>query len=170
MKHFKKGAKVALLGENYFPPLNDSHTTLRRGEALHRVMGAILKQEPAVIYLCPTKGVNINILPLILLNRIPFRLVIPSKHFFSTLSADDKGILDLASAAADKIIILDDTKCDPLRWVEDWYQASKKVVDNSDLVIIAHNSGEVTEAFDELVYKFKDNPTPVLAVGFDVGE
>ena len=159
-----------MLGENYFPPMNESHVSSRRGKGLQVVMEAILKHRPSVIYLCPTKGVNINLLPLIMMNNIPIRLVFPSKHFFTTLSAEDKIILDFASNTADKIIMLGEEKCDPLRWSEDWYHASKKVVDNSDFVILVHNNGETTEAFEDLVSRFQDNPKPVLAVGFDVEE
>lgn len=168
MNHIKKGARVALLGENYFPPMNDSHTTLRRGEALQKVMGAILHHQPSVIYLCPTKGVNINLLPLIVMNNIPVRLVFPSKHFFTTLNREDKCVLDMASSVADKIIILNEHKSDPLRWTDDWYEATKKAVDNSDFVIIAHSTGEGNESFDDLILRFKNNPKPVVAVGFDV--
>lgn len=166
MEHLKKGAKVALLGENYFPAMNNSHITQRRGKALEKIMGAILHHQPAVVYLCPTRGVNINLLPLLMLNNIPVKLVFPSKHFFGTLSEEEKLILEVASNAADKVIILSENKCDPLRWNEDWYVATKKAIDNSDWVLIAHDREGASEAFNDLVLRFDKNPKPVLAVGF----
>tara|TARA_R110001583_G_scaffold102694_1_gene249315 strand:+ start:143 stop:664 length:522 start_codon:yes stop_codon:yes gene_type:complete len=166
MNHIKKNARVALLGENYFPPMNNSHISNARGVGLERVMRAILLHQPAVIYICPTKGVNINLLPLIMLNEIPFRLVFPSKSFFSTLNEDEKCILDLACNHADKVIILSEHKCDPLRWSQDWFTASKKVVENSDWVLIASNTEDITESFSSLLSKFEGDPTPVLAVDF----
>jgi len=166
MNHIKKNARVALLGENYFPPMNRSHVSNARGVGLQRVMEAILHHQPAVMYICPTKGVNINLLPLVMLNKIPFRLVFPSKSFFSTLTEDEKCILDVACVNADKVIILSQHKCDPLRWSEDWFVASQKAVNNSDWVLIASNTEEVTESFSSLLTKFEGNPKPVLAVDF----
>tara|TARA_R110000796_G_scaffold65569_2_gene151438 strand:+ start:485 stop:1006 length:522 start_codon:yes stop_codon:yes gene_type:complete len=166
MNHFKKGGKVALLGENYFPPMNNSHMSNRRGKGLQRIMEAIIHYKPSVMYICPTKGVNINLLPLLLVNGIPVRLVFPSKSFFSTLNEDEKCILDMACHKADKVIILSQHKCDPLRWSDDWYRASKKVVENSDWVLVAHNMEDVTESFSSLLEKFDGNPKPVLAIDF----
>ena len=166
MNHIKKNARVALLGENYFPPMNNSHISNARGVGLQRIMGAILQHQPSVIYICPTKGVNINLLPLIMLNEIPFRLVFPSKSFFSTLNEDEKCILDMACSNADKVIILSEHKSDPLSWSQDWFTASKKVVENSDWVLIASNTEEVTESFSSLLAKFKGNAKPILAVDF----
>ena len=119
---------MALLGENYFPPMNNSHTSHRRGKGLEKIMGAILYHQPSVMYICPTRGVNINLIPLIMMNNIPFRLVFPSKSFFSTLTEDEKCILDAACSVADKVIILSQHQSDPLRWSDDWFRASKKVV------------------------------------------
>lgn len=164
----KKNAKMALLGENYFPPMNNSHISNARGHGLQKVMGAILSHQPSVIYICPTRGVNINILPLIMMNEIPFRLVFPSKSFFSILHEDEKCILDAACSRADKVIILSERTCDPLKWADDWFKASEKAVDNSDWVLIASNNVEVTESFGDLLKKFEGNPTPVLAVDFGV--
>jgi hypothetical protein len=166
MNHIKKNARVALLGENYFPPMNNSHISNARGVGLHIVMDAILKNRPSVMYICPTKGVNINLLPLIMLNEIPFRLVFPSKQFFATLTEDEKCILDLACSHADKVIILSQHKSDPLTWSQDWLTASKKVVENSDWVLIASNTGEITESFSSLLSKFNGSSKPVLAVDF----
>lgn len=166
MNHLKKGAKIALLGENYFPPVNNSHTSQRRGKALEKIMNAILHYQPSVIYVCPTRGVNINLLPLLLLNNIPLKLVFPSKHFFATLNEEEKLILKVASGKADKVIILSNTKSDPMRWAEDWYKATKKVVDNSDWVLIAHDIEGANEPFNDLILRFDKNPKPVLSVGF----
>lgn len=164
----KKNARIALLGENYFPPMNQSYISNARGHGLQKVMEAILTHQPSVIYICPTRGVNINLLPLIMSNEIPFRLVFPSKSFFTTLQEDEKCILDMACERADKVIILSQHKCNPLRWADDWYKASKKAVNNSDWVLIASNYGEVTEGFADLLYKFEGNSKPVLAVDFGV--
>ena len=101
---------------------------------------------------------------------IPVKLVFPSKYFFSTLNEDEKLILEVASSKADKVIILSEKKCNPLRWNEDWYDATKKVVDNSDWVLIAHDKEGGSEAFNDLVLRFDKNPKPVLAVGFGEGE
>jgi len=166
MKHFKKGARVALLGENYFPPMNNSHISNRRGKGLQRIMDAIIQHQPSVMYICPTKGVNINLIPLIMMNNIPFRLVFPSKAFFSTLNEEEKCILDIACSKADKVIILSQHKCDPLRWSEDWFAASKKAVENSDWVLVAVNQEDTTEGFSNLLDRFEGNPKPVLAVDF----
>ncbi len=164
----KKNARVALLGENYFPPMNNSHISNARGHGLQKVMGAIISHQPSVIYICPTRGVNINLLPLIMMNDIPFRLVFPSKSFFSTLTEEEKCILDIGCSKADKVIILSQDKCNPLDWSNDWYKASAKVVNNSDWVLIASNSDSVTESFTDLLDKFTGNPKPVLAVDFGV--
>jgi len=161
---------MGLLGHNYFPPQNKSHTSYNRGKSLHRVMSAIIENEPSVIYLCPTKGVNINLLPLLIINNITFRIVIPSKHFFSNLNGDEKKILDAASAVADKVIILSDQECEVLRWAEDWYHATQRVIGNSDWVLIARNGDEDTESFDDLVCRFKNNTKPVLAVELGMEE
>ncbi len=166
----KKGAKVALLGENYFPPLSESHMSNRRGRAIERVMSAIFKYKPSVVYVCPTKGVNINILPMLLLNNIRFRLVFPSRHFFSLLNGDEKLILEAASQKADKLIILSEEKCDPMRWSDDWYKGTKKAIDNADWVMIVHNSFCEDKGFNDLVLKFNENPKPCLAVALDEEE
>ena len=118
------------------------------------------------MYICPTRGVNINLIPLIMMNNIPFRLVFPSKSFFSTLTEDEKCILDAACSVADKVIILSQHQSDPLRWSDDWFRASKKVVDNSDWVLVASNVEDVTEGFSGLLEKFEGNLKPVLAVDF----
>jgi hypothetical protein len=165
MNHLKKGAKVALLGENYFPPMSTSHVSLRRGKSLRKIMNAIIHYEPSVVYVCPTKGVNINLLPLLLMHEIKIRLVFPSKHFFSNLGGDEKGILDAACAKADKIIILSDEKCDIRKWADDWYKASKRTIDSSDWVMLIHTPEFANSAFDDLVLKFEKNPKPVLAIG-----
>ena len=170
MKHLKKGAKVALLGENYFPPMSNSHVTKRRSKSLQKVLGAIVHYEPSVIYVCPTKGVNINLLPLLLMNEIPFRLVFPSTHFFSNLDSEEKLILEEASNVADKIIILSQEPSNPLKWSQDWYEASKKVVDNSDWVMVVHTPTEANMGFEDLMLKFENNPKPVLAIGLGQGE
>ena len=69
-------------------------------------MGAIIHHQPSVIYVCPTKGVNINILPLLMINKLKFVIIMPSKAFFTTLTAEEKYILDAGCQVADKIIIL----------------------------------------------------------------
>ena len=164
----KKGAKIALLGENYFPPVNTSHMTKRREKGLNKIMNAVLHYEPSVVYVCPTKGVNINLVPLLLLNSIKLRLVFPSKHFFANLNEDEKYILEMAAGHADKIIILSDKKCDPLNWANEWYKATERVIANSDWVMIVHNQQIANVAFEELLNRFDQNPKPVLAVG--IGE
>ena len=166
MNHFKKGAKMALLGENYFPPMSNSHVTYRRGKSLQKIMSAILHHSPSVVYICPTKGVNINILPLLLMNNVKIRIIMPSKAFFTTLNAEEKVILDAACQSADKIIILSEKKSDPLRFAEDWYQASNRAIKNSDWVLIAHSADTDDKGFEDLLTRFEKNPKPVLAVDF----
>lgn len=160
---------MALLGENYFPPMSNSHITYRRGRSIEKIMSAILHHSPSVVYICPTKGVNINMLPLLLLNDITIRLIMPSRAFFSNLNAEEKIILDHACQLADKIIILSQEKSDPLRFAHDWYTASARAIKNSDWVLIAHSKGGCNRGFEELVLKFDENPTPVLAVDFGEG-
>ena len=170
MKHYKKGAKVALVGENYFPPSNDSHMTLRRGTALQKIMEAILHHKPSVLYICPTKGVNINMLPLIVMNRLKFRLIFPTKSFFTTLTSEEKCILDIACDKADKVIILSEKTSNPLSWADDWFKGSEKAVNNSDWALIAHDFENTTEGFTTMLQKFEGNSKPVLAVDFGEGE
>ena len=164
MEHLKKGAKIALLGENYFPPMSNSHISKRRGKCLGKVMAAVAHYEPSVVYVCPTKGVNINLIPLFLLQGIPIRLVFPSRSFFSNLNDEEKTIMDAACTNAEKIIILSGKECDVMNWSEDWFKATKKVVDNSDWVMLVHHPDVINDAFDDLVLKFERNPKPVLAV------
>tara|TARA_R110000765_G_scaffold214988_1_gene319870 strand:- start:160 stop:672 length:513 start_codon:yes stop_codon:yes gene_type:complete len=166
MNHLKKGAKVALVGENYFPPMSKSHTSMRRGRGLERIMSAIVHYQPSVMYVCPTKGVNINLLPFLILNNIPIRLVLPSKHFCATLTRDEKDILDLATSHADKIIILSSKKASPLDFNAHWFQATSRVIESSDWVMVAHQKEGDDRGFEELLNKFDKNPKPVLAVDF----
>ena len=93
----------------------------------------------------------------------------PSKAFFTTLTAEEKYILDAGCQVADKIIILSNHKADPVNFADDWFKASERAVNNSDWVMIAHSKHEYNESFDDLVLKFKDNPKPVLAVDFGEG-
>ena len=166
MKHFKKGSRMALLGENYFPPMSNSHVTYRRGRSLEKIMSAILHYSPSVIYICPTKGVNINMLPLLMMNNIKIRIIMPSKAFFANLSADEKVILDHACQIADKIIILSQAQSDPLRFANDWFMASERAVKNSDWVLLAHSAESEDRGFEELMARFEKNPKPVVAVDF----
>mgnify|MGYP003148751264 CR=1 FL=1 len=144
--------------------------TKRRADGLNKIMNAILHYKPSVVYVCPTKGVNINLVPLLLLSNITVRLVFPSKHFFSNLNEEEKHLLEMASASADKIIILSEKKCDPLNWTNDWYKATARVVENSDWVMIVHNKQEINDAFEDLLMQFNKNPKPVLAVEIGEGE
>jgi len=170
MKHLKKGAKVALVGENYFPPMNKSHITMRRGKGLDKIMSAIVHYQPSVMYVCPTKGVNINLLPLLVLNNIPIRLVLPSRHFCATLTKEERTILDIASEAADKIIILSEKTSSPSNFSSDWYKGTRRVIANSDWVMVAHDTESEDRGFSDLMLKFDKNPKPVLAVDFGEGE
>ena len=164
-----------MLGENYFPPVNNSHMSRRRGQGLNTIMNSILHYKPSVVYVCPTRGVNINLLPLLMMNNIKLRLVMPSKHFFTNLTEEEKInyfhdlkmeiILDAAASNADKIIILSQKKCHPLDWENHWYEASKRAVENSDWVIIVHDRERYNDAFDNLIMQFKENTKPVLAIG-----
>ena len=166
MKHVRENTKMGLLGENQFPPMVNSHLSTKRHYALSQCFGAIAQNKPSVIYICPTKGVNINILPLIIINKIKFELVIPSKKFFTLLTKDEKAILDSASALAEKIIILETKTSNPLDWNKDLIAGTKRVIDSSDWVMIAHNQNEENEAFADLCLQFEGDPTPVLEVGF----
>ena len=157
-----------MLGENYFPPVNSSHMSRRRGDGLNKIISAILHYQPSVVYVCPTKGVNINLIPLLLINNIKIRLVMPSKHFFTNLTSEEKFILEAASCKADKIIILSEKKCSPLDWENDWFTASERAVANSDWVMIVHDKERENTAFNDLIMKFEKNPKPVLAV--EIGE
>lgn len=169
MQHkIKKGKRVALLGENYFPPMNESHISMRRGSALQKAFGALIEHEPSMIYLCPTRGVNINLLPLIALNNMPFVLIFPSKHFLSTLNPGEKVILEVATDQAERIVILSEEKSNPMRWGKDWYAGTKRAIDSSDWVMLVHTPENDNLAFEDLVLKFRKNPKPVLAVG--IGE
>ncbi len=159
---------MALLGENYFPPMSNSHVTYRRGRGLEKIMSAILHYSPSVVYICPTKGVNINILPMLMMNNIKIRLIMPSKAFFTNLSADEKVILDHSCQIADKIIILSQETADPLRFANDWYIASARAVKNSDWVLIAHSEGVDDRGFGDLVGRFENSSKPVVAVDFGV--
>ena len=140
--------------------------THRRGKALEMIASPIFRYKPSVVYVCPTKGVNINLIPLLMMNNIKLRIVMPSKHFFTTLTEEEKLILDAACAYADKIIILNQSKTDPLRFAEDWYLATEKAVTNSDWVLVAHCASEENESFDDLMIRFDNNPKPVVAVDF----
>ena len=169
MKHnIKKGCRVALLGENYFPAINDSHISKRRGNALQKSFGALLEHQPSLVYLCPTRGVNINLLPLLTINNIPFVLIFPCKHFLATLTASEKFVLDAATDKAQRIVILSEEKSSPLQWEEDWYKGTKRAVDSSDWVMVVHSPGYENIAFADLMYKFKKSTKPVLAVA--IGE
>jgi len=159
----KKKIKIALLGDNEFPPLSISHISQRRDFALRQAMEAILTTNPGMVYLCPTKGVNINVLPLIMLNKIPFRLIFPSQDFFRTLTSTEKQILKLALERADKVIILSEEDCGPMDWAEKWYEASRRAVDSADSVVVAHNPNYFT-AFDDLIVKFEGCLKPVIVV------
>ena len=166
MKHVRENTKMGLLGENQFPPMVNSHLSTKRHYALSQCFGAIAQNKPSVIYICPTKGVNINILPLIIINKIKFVLVIPSKKFFTLLTKDEKAILDSASALAEKIIILETKTSNPLDWNKDLIAGTKRVIDSSDWVMIAHDQFGENEAFADLCQEFEGDPTPVLEVGF----
>lgn len=157
---------MGLLGENQFPPMSETHLSAKRHFALSQCFGAIAQNKPSVIYICPTKGVNINILPLIIINKMKFILVIPSKKFFTLLSKEEKAILKSASRLAEKIIILETKTSNPLDWNKDLIAGTKRVVDSSDWVMIAHNQYEDNEAFADLCSEFEGDPTPVLEVGF----
>lgn len=161
---------MALVGENYFPPMSNSHVTYRRGRSLERIMSAILHYSPSVVYICPTKGVNINMLPLLMRTNIKIRVIMPSKAFFCNLTADEKLILDHACQVADKIVILSQDKSDPLRFASDWYAASERAVKSADWVLLAHSQDGEGRGFDDLMLKFSENPKPVLAVDFGEGE
>ena len=165
MKHVRENTKMGLLGENHFPPLNDTHLSNRRHFALQQLFGAIVKNKPSVIYICPTKGVNINILPLIMINNIKFILVIPSKKFFTLLNKEEKSILDAASSSADKILILDTEDASPIDWSSHLIEGTRKVIESSDWVMIAHNQYQENEAFADLMLNFEGDPTPILEVG-----
>jgi len=157
---------MGLIGENYFPPVNDSHMSRQRHNALQNCLGAIIENKPSVIYICPTRGVNINILPLLMINKFKFVLVIPSKKFFTLLTKDEKRILDAASSLAEKIIILDESVANPLDWRKHWVEGTRKVINNSDWVMLVHNRYEGNEAFEDLCLEFEGDPTPILEVGW----
>ena len=89
-----------------------------------------------------------------------------SKKFFTLLTKDEKAILDSASALAEKIIILETKTSNPLDWNKDLIAGTKRVIDSSDWVMIAHNQNEENEAFADLCLQFEGDPTPVLEVGF----
>ena len=161
---------MALLGENNFPPCNKSHMTFRRAQALEKIGSAVLQYLPSVIYVCPTRGVNINLIPLLMLNNIKIKIIIPSQNFFSTLSGEEKIILDAACSYADKIIFLSQEPADPLNFADDWYRATERAVKSSDWVLIAHNTDEDNVGFEDLVIRFDRNPKPVLGVDFGEGE
>ncbi len=157
---------MALIGENYFPPSSKSHMSFRRAKALEKIASAVLKHRPSVIYVCPTKGVNINLLPIIMLNNIKIKIVIPSQNFFATLSEEEKIILEAACSYADKIIFLSEEQVDPLGFADDWYRASERAVKSSDWVLVAHSAEDANESFDDLMIRFDKNPKPVLVVDF----
>jgi len=166
MEHVRANTKMGLLGENQFPPMLSTHLSIKRHYALSQCFGAIAQNKPSLIYICPTKGVNINILPLLIINKIKFILVIPSKKFFTLLTKDEKAILDTASSIAEKIIILETKTANPLDWNKALIAGTKRVIDSSDWVMIAHDQFGENEAFADLCQEFQGDPTPVLEVGF----
>ena len=166
MKHVRANTKMGLLGENQFPPMLNTHLSIKRHYALQQCFGAIAQNKPSLIYICPTKGVNINILPLLIINKMKFVLVIPSKKFFTLLNKDEKAILDAASSCAEKIVILETKTSNPLDWNKDLRAGTKRVIDSSDWVMIAHDQFGGNEAFADLCLEFEGDPTPVLEVGF----
>ena len=95
-----------------------------------------------------------------------FGAIAQSKKFFTLLTKDEKAILDSASALAEKIIILETKTSNPLDWNKDLIAGTKRVIDSSDWVMIAHNQNEENEAFADLCLQFEGDPTPVLEVGF----
>ena len=122
---------MGLLGENQFPPMLNTHLSIKRHYALQQCFGAIAQNKPSLIYICPTKGVNINILPLLIINKMKFVLVIPSKKFFTLLNKDEKAILDAASSCAEKIVILETKTSNPLDWNKDLIAGTKRVIERS---------------------------------------
>ena len=161
---------MGLIGENYFPPMSDSHLSIQRHHALQQCFKTISLNKPSVIYICPTKGVNINLLPLLMINDYKFVLVYPSRKFFGLLNKDEKRILDAASAVADKIIVLSTKETSPLNWRREWVEGTRKVIDNSDWVMLAHNQFEDNESFIDLCLEFEGDPTPIVEVGFGLEE
>ena len=109
-------------------------------------------------------------LPLIVMNRLKFRLIFPTKSFFTTLTSEEKCILDIACDKADKVIILSEKTSNPLSWADDWFKGSEKAVNNSDWTLIAHDFENTTEGFTTMLQKFEGNSKPVLAVDFGEGE
>jgi hypothetical protein len=157
---------MALIGDGTFPKFAGKE----RYNKMKTIATQVVLHSPSVIYLCPTKGVNINIVPFLIGHEMKFRLILPSRNFFSSLDAKEKKIFKAAAAKADKIIILDESECQPLRWFSDWEAASKKAVDNSDWVMLVHNSTQSSAGFGELLSSFKGETKPVVAVGLEPEE
>lgn len=160
----KKNARVVLMGTTTFPPMNVSHVTKRRSAALQKVVQTVLHHEPSMLYVCPTRGVNLQILPLLLIYEIPIALIFPSQHFLVNLTQEEKMILEAACSKATKIIILDDTPSTPMTWASEWHKATKQGIDSSDWVMLVKDEDDDNYGFDELLFKFEGCTKPVLAV------
>jgi len=163
----RKNKRMALIGDANFPNYASSEAKLGK---MRMIAATLLKHSPSVIYLCPTKGVNLGLIPFFVINELKFRIVIPSKNFFSCLTKEDKKLFEVAAATADKIIVLDENECEPLRWFSDWEKANKKAIENSDWVMLVHNNEESSEGFAELIQTFKGNNKPVVAIDLSSGE
>jgi len=163
----RKNKKMALIGDASFPKYASFEKKLSK---MQLVVATLVKHSPSVIYLCHTRGINLELIPFFIFNNMKFRIVIPSKNFFSSMTKQDKESFSAAVAKADKIIILDEEECDPLRWFSDWERANKKVVDNSDWVMLVHNNEESSKGFGELIQTFKGNDKPVVAIDLNSEE
>jgi hypothetical protein len=166
---YERDSKVAIIGDLIFPPVNKSHVTRRRQIAYKRIFDVIKKYKPSMVYLCPTKGVNINLLPPITKTGTPYSLIIPQKHFCNGGDIEFRRVLDYSLLKAHKIILLNEHKeCGPLDWFNAWCTATKKAISNADWVLVIR-SEEVSPGFVDLMEELRGTEKATLEVNLDAG-
>jgi hypothetical protein len=155
-----KDKKMALVGDAVFPQTRSRQRMVQT----RAIAKSIIRYSPSVVYLCPTKGVNLSLVPFLVANHIPFVYIIPSKNFFCTLTPREKKVFEVGAKKAQRVIRIDDAECLPLRWFSDWEAASHRAVDSSDWVLMVHNQEETSEGFYKLLGTFVGSKKPTLAL------
>lgn len=134
------GGVLGLIGDFAFPEnLSKERLDVEVETAIHRMMSLLNQKQPERILVCPTPGVNINLLPFLFCSGHRVTLVLPNKEYINTLADIEQETLKKCMNLAEGVIIVNSSSKGELSdYLDDIVESSLHIMEMSDWVTFAH--------------------------------
>lgn len=115
-----------------------------------RIQMCLKALDPDIAYVIPVPGVVLKTFALLAAMNIPFIIVLPKKGWEKNFCKSDKTFLRRCTREANSVTYLSTEVCSPLRFDQDYREASEYLMTTCNLFLSLHN-GTPKEKFSSIM-------------------